>query len=352
MHVADMARWMMAQGHDVVVVAGGSGLYKGEVEKRAVRYVAAENLVRQVAPWQDVKAIFELRGIFRNLKPDIVTLHSAKAGLLGRFASLWLGFPVLMTAHGWPFTEGVNARKAAVYRWIERSMAPLTDGIITVSEYDRQLALSNKVGKESQIRTVLNAVPDVALRASPGVTGDGIVRLVMVARLDEPKDHRAVFAALAGMSGRNWELLLIGDGPFEDELRKVAIELDIDAHVKFLGLRTDVEELLAKCHAFVLASNWEGFPLCILEAMRAGLPVVATEVGGIPESVQDGVTGFLVPRGDIDTLRERVTSLVASPELRVQFGNAARQEYENRFRFERMAHETLAFCEELLERHA
>jgi glycosyltransferase involved in cell wall biosynthesis len=351
-HVADMAQWMIAGGHDVVVVGGGSGLYKDEVERRGITYREASNLVRPVALGQDVKAIFELRKIFRELRPDIVSLHSAKAGLVGRLAAMRLGFPVLMTAHGWPFTEGVNARRAALYKYVERMAAPLADGIITVSEYDRQHALKNGVGTEQLMRTVHNAMPDVSCRADPGEDEAGIVRLVMVARLDEPKDHRAVFAALAGMVEKNWELLLIGDGPYEEELRLVAKDHQIDSKVKFLGLRKDVAEILARCHVFILASHWEGFPRSILEAMRAGLPVIASKVGGIPESVCEGITGYLVPRGDIDELREKIALLIVSPNIRAQFGEAAREEYECKYRFERLAKETLFLYQELLANKA
>ena len=175
---------------------------------------------------------------------------------------------------------------------------------------------------------------------------------MQVARLDEPKDHRAVFAALAGMAEKNWELLLIGVGPYEEELRAVAKELQIAAKVKFLGLRRDVAEILAQCHVFVLASDWEAFPRSILEAMRAGLPVIASKVGGIPESVREGITGYLVPRGEIDVLREKIALLIVSPNVRTRFGEAARREYERRYRFERMANETLSVYQELLANKA
>ena len=103
-----------------------------------------------------------------------------------------------------------------------------------------------------------------------------------------------------------------------------------------MGRRMDVDRLLAEAQIFVLVSNWEGLPLVVLEAMRAGLPVVASDVGGVGEAVVDGETGFLVPRGDGSLLKDRLRRLLADPGLRVQMGLAARKRYEEHFTVERM----------------
>jgi glycosyltransferase involved in cell wall biosynthesis len=111
--------------------------------------------------------------------------------------------------------------------------------------------------------------------------------------------------------------------------------------VRLLGERTDVAELLAEAQAFVLISDWEAFPLSILEAMRAGLPVVASDVGGVQEAVLDGRTGLLVPRGDMGGLRERLRRLLCDPGLRSRLGAAGRRRYQAHFTFEHMLHKTL-----------
>ncbi|MGH7525299.1 MAG: glycosyltransferase, partial [Gemmatimonadales bacterium] len=105
----------------------------------------------------------------------------------------------------------------------------------------------------------------------------------------------------------------------------------LGGRVRFLGQRKDVDALLAGSQLYLLVSNWEGFPRSILEAMRAGLPVVASAVGGSGESVGDGETGFLVPRGDTEGLRARIGQLLADPALRSRFGACGRNRYETRF---------------------
>jgi glycosyltransferase involved in cell wall biosynthesis len=124
--------------------------------------------------------------------------------------------------------------------------------------------------------------------------------------------------------------------------------LGIRGRVRFLGQRTDVDRLLAQAQVGVLVSKWEGFPLSILEEMRAGLPVVASRVGGVDEAVQDGKTGFVVPREDVGELRDRLRRVLQSPELRLQLGASGRERYEQQFTLEHMVAKTLAVYREVL----
>jgi glycosyltransferase involved in cell wall biosynthesis len=153
----------------------------------------------------------------------------------------------------------------------------------------------------------------------------------MVARFGAQKDHPTLFRALAALLHLPWELDLIGEGPLMGEMQTLASSLGIAERVHFLGQRMDVAEILARAQASLLVTNWEGFPLSILEAMRAGLPVVASSVGGIGESVLDGETGYLAPRGDVDGLRDRIERLLSAPSTRIRLGANGRLRYEKQF---------------------
>jgi glycosyltransferase involved in cell wall biosynthesis len=168
------------------------------------------------------------------------------------------------------------------------------------------------------------------------------VRIASVARLEAPKDHRTLLRALAMMRSEPWQLDLVGDGPLEREMRSLAGALGIAERVRFLGYQPDPAQVLARAQLFVLSSRSEGFPRSVLEAMRAGLPVVATEVGGVGEAVTQGVNGLLVPRGEPGALAAALSALVTDGERRRGLGAAARHAYETRFRFERLALETAA----------
>ena len=170
----------------------------------------------------------------------------------------------------------------------------------------------------------------------------------MVARLDEPKDHSTLFSALAELTNKNWVLDLIGDGPREDEIHREVDVLGITDHVNFLGIRHDVAALLASSQLFILASKSEGFPRSILEAMRAGLPVIASDVGGVSEAVIDGETGFLVPRENVELLSNKIEYLLDHAQERIRMGKAGRRRFEQEFLFERMAEQTFRLYKQLV----
>jgi glycosyltransferase involved in cell wall biosynthesis len=163
----------------------------------------------------------------------------------------------------------------------------------------------------------------------------------MVARFSPQKDHQTLLQALASLQHLEWELDLIGDGPLIDRVKSLAVSLKLSGRTRFLGQRMDVESLLAQSQISILATNWEGFPLSILESMRAGLPVIASSVGGVEEAILDEETGYLVPRGDVAALRDRIRALVEAPDLRLRMGKLARVRYEQHFSLETAVRKTL-----------
>jgi glycosyltransferase involved in cell wall biosynthesis len=168
------------------------------------------------------------------------------------------------------------------------------------------------------------------------------VRIVSVARLEPPKDHRTLLRALALLRAEDWQLEIVGGGPEETSARELAAALGIGGRVRWAGYQTDPAAALASAHVFVLSSLSEGFPRSILEAMRAGLPVIASDVGGVSEAVVDSANGYLVPRQDPDSLARALEKLLKHETERERLGAAARRMYEERFRFERMFEKTSA----------
>jgi glycosyltransferase involved in cell wall biosynthesis len=346
-HVRDLATAMLSQGHSPVVLVGGGGSFVEDLRSRDIPVVVLRYLCVPIHPLRDLLALREIRDLLKQLRPDLINVHSAKAGILGRLAGRSLDIPVLLTAHGWTFTPGIPAFQAAVYRQLERFAAPLATKIITVSEYDRRLALDADIAGEDRLVAVHNGIPDVPphLRAQPGRTP---ARLVMVARFGAQKDHPTLLRALAGVKDQEWALDLIGDGPLMARTRSLARTLGLENQVRFLGQRMDVEEILAQSQVSFLISNWEGFPLSVLEAMRAGLPVVATSVAGVGEAVQDEETGYLVSPGDVELLQERIRRLLADPALRARLGSNGRRRYERHFTLGQAVNRTLAVYRDVL----
>ena len=348
-HVRDLAVTLTRDGHVVTVLTGGTGRLTEELSENGVSWLTVPHLQLPINPFADMLALGHLSSALKRLQPDLVSAHSSKAGVLARLAARSLGLPVIFTAHGWSFTPGVPRRTAAVYRWVERSVAPLADRIITVSDFDRTLAIQERVTAVDRITTVHNGMPDVdpALRANPARSP---VRLIMVARFEQQKDHRTLLESLAGITDLPWHLDLVGEGPLLPAVRSLSEQLGLSGRIQFWGARRDVAHRLADAQVFLLITNWEGFPRSVLEAMRAGLPVVSSDVGGVSESVEPGRTGFLVPRGDAGELQKRLRQLLTDAELRMRLGQEGRRQYEARFQFDRTTARTMSIYRDVLSR--
>ena len=347
-HVRDLVDGLRAV-LDPVLVVGNEGFLADEVRRLAVPVRVLPELVRELSPRKDLVAARRLRALMAELQPDLVHTHSSKAGLLGRLAARWAGIPAIHTAHSWAFSDGVSRRRKAFAIPTEALAARWTQRFIVVSEADREVGLRYGVARDAQVRVVHNGVRDSALRASPG--GAGIPRITMVARMAAPKDHVLLLRALAGVNAP-FRLRLVGDGPLRGQVEAMIEELGLGPKVELSGARLDVDALLADSQIAALVSVQEGFPLVVLEGMRAGLPVVASDVGGGREAVGHGRTGFLVPRGDVQTLRSQLETLLGDAALREAMGRRGREDYERRFSVTGMVEATIQVYGELSPRFA
>jgi len=267
--------------------------------------------------------------LIRRVRPDLVHANSSKAGVLGRCAAALMRVPVrVFTVHGWAF-KAYTGFAALGYRWADRLMDPLTSATICVSETERAAGLAARTCRASRTVVIPNAVDvDAAPRATHA--GDP-PRVVTVGRLAAPKDTLTLVRALAALGPMRFSALVVGDGPDRPELEAEIRSLDLSGAVELAGSRADVPDLLAAADVFVLSSRSEGAPFSILEAMAAGLPVVATDVGGVGELVADGETGLLVPADDPDRLAEALRSLLADGALRRRLGAAGLARARERF---------------------
>jgi glycosyltransferase involved in cell wall biosynthesis len=346
-HVRDMARAMLARGHEAMVFIGGRGAVTERLAAAGVPYTPLASLRRPIDPWRDLRALGEISEALCAWGPDLVSTHTAKAGWLGRAACARLGIPAIYTPHGWQMDRRATGLRGRVYAQAERWAARWARAIVCVCEYERDLALKNRIARAEQLHTIHNAVDDVPLplRAQPGAEP---ARIVAVARLEAPKDPETLLRAMAPLGDRPWELEWIGDGPMEPAVRRLAEHLGLASKVQFAGYRPDPAPALGAAQIFVLASRSEGFPRSILEAMRAGLPVIASEVGGVSEAVEHGVTGLLAAPGDAAGLTAAIGSLLENAALRERLGAAGRRAYESRFRLERMVDATAALYDRVL----
>jgi glycosyltransferase involved in cell wall biosynthesis len=318
-----------------------------QLNERKVPFRLLKELVHPIRPLQDWQALREIKTVLQELQPDLVATHSNKAGLLGRWAARSLGLPVVHTSHGFLFTGREKSTAGLFYRFIEKVFASMGDRVIVVAESERQAADALKVIADEKMAVIHNGLPDIKenWQADPGAEPPGIV---MVARFAAPKDHLTLLKALSGLKDLQWSLELVGDGSGRLEAEKLVEDLGIGDRVEFLGMRLDVQVVLARNQIFVLSSRREGFPLGILEAMRAGLPVVASDIGGVKEAVADGRSGLLFPPGSVEKLKQALAELLRGPELRRKMGAEGRRRYKQFFNLEQMVDKTLSLYRKML----
>jgi glycosyltransferase involved in cell wall biosynthesis len=344
-HVSEMARAMLARGREVTILAGGASgqafdrLAESGAPMRGLRF-----LRRAVRPDRDLRAFLEMKAELAALRPDLVSAHTAKAGWIARAACAGLGIPCVYTPHGLPVGGRMPGASGRVFRAAERAASRWMRALICVCEHERELAIASGIAPPERLFVVRNGVRPIssALLADPGASPPTIVS---VARFEEPKDHATLLRALAQTADLEWRLDLVGDGPMEPACRDLAERLGIARRVRFRGYLRDVGAALAQAQIFALASNSEGLPRSVLEAMRAGLPVAASAVGGVPEAVEDGRTGLLAPARDAAALAAALGRLILDAALRLSMGAAARTACEARFSLPRMIEETEAVYE-------
>lgn len=344
-HLLDLAISVKNSGYYVSIYVGGTGVFIDRARSLGLECISLKYLTREITPYFDVLSFFELRRALKNRRPDLVHAHSSKAGIIGRLASYSLNIPSVFTAHGWAFTEGVSFFRRHVYKSIEWLMSGITAGVITVSEYDRQLALKAGIGKRAPVVRIHNGIAD---KVEARDKKRSAVKLIMVARFEEPKDHLSLLCALSHIANESWELDLVGDGPLLKVAFEYAQNIGISEKVNFLGTCNDVSKRLFDSDVFLLVSNREGFPLTILEAMQASLPVIASNVGGIQEAVLDGVSGLLVERGDTEGLELCITQLIGDEEKRKNMGRKGRYKFEQEFTLSVMRDKTLSVYAQVL----
>jgi glycosyltransferase involved in cell wall biosynthesis len=331
--------------YDVALGVGCEGQLTEGARSDGIDVHILPHLMSRPWPVHAMTAVWEIKRLILRVQPDLVSTHSFKAGLAGRLAATQCGVASVHTAHGWPFSPGVPWLRRQVTLPIERRAAAWCRRIIAVSEADYELGVHRHVARPEQLVTVQNGVPDSHLRAEPGRPGRP--EIVMVGRFEPQKDFPLLLRAIHGLPG-DVHATLVGDGPTRVKAEALSRRLGLSGYVRFLGFRSDVAEILSDAQVFVLASRWEGLPRSVLEAMRAGVPVVASDVGGVGEAVVDGDSGFLIPRGNVEALRRRLGQLCADSKLRERMGAAARSRYEIHFVAERMLRETLQVYREVL----
>lgn len=316
---------------------------------RGLDPVVIDGLGRAISPLDDLKAFVSLLRLLLAERPDIVHTHTAKAGALGRVAAILAGVPVrIHTFHGHVLHGYFGRAGSALARAVERALTMLSTRVVAVSDEVRDdLTLRHRVAPRSRVDVVPLGLDLTALLACEGRQGelrrelslspkDALVGVVgRITAVKEPDLALEVARRVVRAEPRAL-ILFVGGGDLAEETRRAARDSGLGDRVRFLGWRQDLDVIMADLDVALLTSRNEGTPVALIEAAAAGVPAVATRVGGVPAVVEDGVTGLLAPAGDADALADSVLALLRDPARRRGMGTAARERVRERFSAERL----------------
>jgi glycosyltransferase involved in cell wall biosynthesis len=344
--VSILALGMRAEFEPVVVSSG-----EGDLPSR----LASEHVEFHALPLASkgsfLRSAWRLARLIRSLRPQLIHLHGHFAGSIGQLAVIVAGRPPTVYTVRWPaYSSDRNAYTRGRNWLVEWLSCAAATRVVAISEHDRAELVRRRLCSPKKLSMIHNAVaviPDVTSVEPPR---NGKVTIGFVGRLVEQKGCDDLISAfqLLGSTREQARLLIVGDGPLRGELEAQARSAGLNDSVEFLGFRIDASRLIDRMDIVAVPSQFEPFGIVAVEAMAHERPVVATAVGGLTESIQDGVTGILVPAGDRQRLANALAELIRSPETRAAMGRAGRARVIDRFAPERVVEAYTRLYRELI----
>ncbi len=306
-----------------------------DAKKIEITTFPIKHLKRNLNPWHDILAIGEIRQLIKNYNPDILHLNSSKAGILGSFASIGLKTKTIFTAHGFVFNEPMSLIKKIFYIIAEKLASHFRDYIICVSNADKHSAQKYRLISPHQISTIYNGIEPINFL--PKSEAQSFLKLPAnkliigtIAGFYKTKGLDTLMQAMALMPNEiksKMQIVLIGNGPEFKNLKLKIKNLKLEGIVLTPGSIDNASVYLKAFDIFILPSRKEGFPYTLLEAMQAGLPIITTKVGGIPEAVDNA--GILVEANQPPALAEALKYLINNPNEQLKLANLAEQRAQN-----------------------
>jgi len=349
-YVYDLATAAHNEGHEVLVIAGAGGVLTQKLEAAGVATLSLSSLSREVHLGTELKVFSELRHAIKEFDPDIVHGNSSKAGGLAALAARTSGNArAIFTAHGWAFNENRPKWQKALIWLLHYATVLLSHQTICVSEAARNDARM-MLGAQKKLSVIHNGIgpidflslSEARARLAPEATQSFWIGTI--AELHPTKQIHVLIRAFKDIAHAHPETLLVlmGDGEERERLTALVSRFGIQDRVIFCGHVDEASRYLKALDVFVLPSRSEGLAYVLIEAGRAGIPVVASKVGGIPEVVQNGVSGVLVKPGSHEQLISAIRELIRDPELRTRLATNLTTRVETEFSLNQMVAKTLA----------
>lgn len=323
--------------------------YLIEKEIKLTNLVILHGFGRRVNFLADIKTLFEIRNVIKEFKPDIIHSHTAKAGFLGRLASItsFEKHKLVHTFHGHLLHGYFGKFKTHLVVWVERILAFKTDALIAVGEQVKSELLAARIGNSEKFKVIgpgleIDELPEkeISLKEFGLPVKTFIISWIgRVVPIKAP-DRILEIALECRARGLDFHFVIVGDGPLLSDLKKKSNSLDLP--VTFLGWQGDIEKVLSFSDLVMLTSENEGTPVALIQAQLAGLPVITTDVGSSSEVIVDEKSGFCM-KYSASEFADRIEVLAKNPEMRTSFSLTAKKNAKEKFSISRLVrdHEEL-----------
>ena len=338
----------------ITVAAGGHGKLAQRIKRSQIPYFNINNFQRNINPFKDFFAFFEILGLLFQIKPDIIHVNSSKAGGIVGLAS-WVykilsgkQIRLIFTAHGWAFNEDRPKSQIKLITFLSKLTAIFYDKIICVSEYDQKTALRNKIAPDNKLTIIHNGIDIEKIsflsqekaqkkligKVSPFVIGT-------IAEYTKNKGLIYLLKAIKNIKDQEIDVILIGSGENPDkEKLKSFIKKHNLKNINLIEFIDNAASYLKSFDIFILPSLKEGLPYTILEAMAAEIPIITTDVGGIPEIIKNDINGILIKPKNHKLIKEKILYLINNPEISKDLSQKSKNKIAKKFSLERMIQET------------
>ncbi|MEK7559837.1 MAG: glycosyltransferase [Patescibacteria group bacterium] len=360
-YVFDLATNLPKENWEAKAVLGGNGLLKQKLEESGIQTIQIPHLERDINFKKEITSFFSLIKIFIKERPNIIHLNSSKAGAIGAvaaiFSKMWLklwtknyGLKTIFTVHGWAFNEARTFRqKTGIYlsQWLTSF---LCDNTIIISRHDYRQAMGMPLIKSGGFALIPLGIPENNLKylskknaekelvISPGEKG---IRAGTIAEFTKNKGLDYLLDAINALKHPGLKLAIIGDGEEKARIEKRVLDENLQDRVKILGFVPQASKYIKAFDIFVLPSLKEGLPYTILEAMNAGVPIVASSVGGIPDLIEHEKSGILTIPANSESIKDALEKITASKQIRNKFARASRLRAKEKFPFNAMLSRTI-----------
>lgn len=358
-YVYDLATSLSKETYDVTVILGSAGTLSQKLETNQIRTIILGKISRDVRVWQDFLALFKLIKIFRQENPDIIHLNSSKMGGLGVIAGKIARVPkIIFTGHGWAFNEDRSAWQKKIIYLIHSLTVSLADKTIAVSAQTKNQMMKNKKTAEKTvvIHNGLAAIDflskdlarqEIVKKLPADVNLENRVWLGTISELHKNKGLKYIIEAMHLLEVQGDDpstlpiLIIIGEGERREKLQKRIDRFNLQNNIFLVGKIEEASKYLKAFDIFALTSITEALPYVILEAGQAGLPIVASGVGGIPEIIEDMKSGIIVRPKEPEEIKKAISFFLNNPDKMAFLGQKIQSKIQSDFTKEKMLKETL-----------